>query len=387
MIFFPTFDDFRQHAKTILIPIERRRKRYLIYFILCTALALFIAALTVPGYIKGFIGIFSVSFLFFYLILAPLSGYRRRIKRFGPHRLEYSLKHDLYTSLLSAFGEFKFVSSGNIPLPLLGRTCILPAFDRVIAEDYTVGVLNDMTLKMTEASLVRMREGGKLSFFNGLLILIDTSESRVRLRRHFTGRTVLTRNDSSQIRQNVAKVDPNVSHSWIPLSGFEVLSSAPDEAKKLLTPDIVRSLAEIHEIILNLKRQTEHVDTKIFYSLNVLYDLVKGGMIDRLSLNPLPAEKAYEHQYGEKGIDLTKHDTISKEVDSANQGLRAEFFDDKILITLPYPHDLFEPNSIFEQPLNEEDIRIIYALMDVLQKLTHVADDVICEEAKADELN
>lgn len=381
MIFFPTFDDFRQHARTILIPIEKRRKRYLMYFILCTALALFIASLTIPGHIKGLLGIFSVTFLFFYLVLAPLSGYRRRIKRFGPHRLEYSLKHDLYTNLLSAFGEFKFVSSGNIPLPLLGKTSILPAFDRVIAEDYTVGVLNDMTIKMTEASLVRMREGGKISFFNGLLILVDTSESRVRLRRNFNGRTVLVKNDSSQLRQSIASSFPDVSNFWVPLSGYECLTSDLNESKQLLSQDVVKALAEIHEIILNLKRQSEHVDTMIIHSLNTLYDLVKGQLIDRVSPNPLPAEQAYDKQYGEKGIDLTKHDTISHDMDSANQGLRVEFFEDKILIALPYPHDLFEPNSIFESPLSEEDIRIVYALMDILQKITQKTDEVLCDSA------
>lgn len=381
MMFFPTFDDFRQHANTILIPIEKRRKRYLVYFVLCTALALFIASLTIPGYIKGLLGVFSICFLFFYLVLAPLSGYRRRVKRFGPHRLEYSLKHDLYTNLLSAFGEFKFVSSGNIPLPLLDKTSILPSFDRVIAEDYTIGILNDMTIKMTEASLIRIREGGKISFFNGLLILIDTSESRIKLRRNFSGRTILARSDAGQLRADAARKFPEVSQSWVPLSGYECLTSSPDESRQLLTSDLVKSLADIHEIILNLKRQAEHIDTMIIHSLNALYDMAKGGLLDRVSLKPLPVEQDYDKRRGEN-LDLTKRDPLSHDMDAANQGLRAEFFEDKILIALPYPHDLFEPNSIFESPLSEEDVRIVYALMDLLLKITLKTDEVLCDSSE-----
>lgn len=390
MISFPTFDDFRQHARTILVPIERRRKRYLLYFVLCTTLALFIASLTIPGYIKGALGIFSITFLFFYLVLAPLSGYRKRVKQFGgyrfgqgglkqPYRLEYSLKHDLYTGLLSAFGDFKFVSSGNIPLVLLGKSCILPPFDRVIAEDYIVGVLNDMTIKMTEASLVRVREGGKLSFFKGLLILIDVSESRVKLRRHFSGHTVLAQHDNGYIKQQFLKTTGKTPQSWTPMSGLECYTDVPEESHQLLQADLVKPLSDIYEIIRHLKRQTEHIDTKIFYSLNVLYDLVKSQLIDRFAHNPLPAEQAYDKEFGEKGIDFTKGDPISEDVSAANNGFRAEFFEDKILISLPYSHDLFEPNSIFESPLNEEDIRLVYALMDVLQKITERVDEAVCK--------
>lgn len=390
MISFPTFDDFRQHARAILVPIERRRKRYLLYFVLCTALALFIASLTIPGYIKGLLGIFSITFLFFYLILAPLSGYRKRVKQFGryrwgqgglkqPYRLEYSLKHDLYTGLLSAFGDFKFVSSGNIPLVLLGKSCILPPFDRVIAEDYIVGVLNDMTVKMTEASLVRVREGGKLSFFKGLLILIDVSESRVKLRRHFSGHTVLAQHESGYIKQQFTQCTGKTPESWTPMNGLECYTDAPEESRQLLQPDLVKPLADIYEIIRNLKRQTEHVDTKIFYSLNGLYDLVKSQVIDRFALSPLPVEQRYESEYGANTPGLTKRDSLSEDISAANDGFRAEFFADKILISLPYAHDLFEPNSIFESPLSEEDIRLVYALMDVLQKITERVDEAVCK--------
>ena len=54
-----------------------------------------------------------------------------------------------------------------------------------------------------------------------------------------------------------------------------------------------------------------------------------------------------------------------------------EFYDDKILITIPCKHDLFETNSLFEPAINEEDVKILYNLMQMIEGTTGIIKEYL----------
>jgi len=316
--------------------------------------------------------VISVAFLLFFaglaLILWPIFSYRGKESAGGHVARGYSLQDHVYSNLLARFGDFSFATNGGVLLADMHKATILPEHHHYSAEDCAVGVMHDCKVKLAQTNLTRTIEGRRESVFRGIAIVIDVSDSKIKLRRNFSGRTVLiadSKKHSDSVKSRYHSYDVDSLQDTAVESEFEAFSNSPDEARVLLNSDIVKHITDLKKSLANLSSQTQHIDDRIAYAAAALL-----GSFWISRRRPLQAEKEYEARFS-YGLDLTKGDPLSDAADAVHESLCLEFYEDKFVILLPCKHDLFETNSLFEPAINDEDLAVLFNLMSALDKITH----------------
>lgn len=378
---FRSFVEFQHHFRSIAIEFEyhRQRCKNYAYLGILVALILFALVLFVPdSWGTSILLLLPLLPVILFCIFWPVMMYRGNNaraglaaskltdnqyealdtlsepgllkpleKKFGKHgdAHRHSLKDAIYSRLTEFFGDFHFAPSGGIPLSDIRNASILPAYDHFVTEDYILGSMNEMTVKMSEARLMRVVNGKKLAVFHGVMVLIDICETSEKLRGNFSGRTVVI-SDSRKEQQEIVQKYGELKRYLLPTGEleqqYEAYTSDEKEAAGLITQELFTHVNALYEKLLCAQMQIEHWDAKLEKLINRLLGRTKA----------------------------TTPDAIVYDNTAINERVQVEFYDDKVLITVPCPYDLFEPNSIFEPALVGEDADILYEIMRVVHDLS-----------------
>lgn len=396
MFDFPSFEAFHSHAMSVRRSLEARRRKYLNRFWLHVIVVLAIV-LPMPWYLRDVMEAISallqavtnlthageatpevhygtlevvivgviIGLMGIWAVLLPVYQYRGKNRGAGLIARRYSLKDDAYSALLTFFGPFEFSPEGGVSRKQLEPFTILPRESAFKTEDYIKGVINTTTVQIMETRLSRVKEGENRSLFQGLMLLVDMSDARVKLRTPFSGRTVVIA-DSRKLSQTGARYHHMTRiplHAPVLEEALEAYADHPEEAADQLTEPFLMALMAFGARLQSLHRQTEHWDSKLAHAAAEAHDkLARRATEDMDARGVLGKEN---HQNADQPLDVTKADTAVFTADSINEQVQAEFFEDKLLITLPCPYDLFETDSLFSPALNEEDIRLLYDVMEL----------------------
>jgi|GEM_PF-6369631 len=404
-----TWDAFNKEFSTLLSSLEVRRKRYLKFLYIRTAIAIAVVfvSFAYPTEILGGIldlfdalgrqtglfhmketvemeavvgksAIFSLILLAFicsgFLILMPVYNYRgtnrsAALQTFRFHR--FSLKDEAYSKLLKLFGSFEFAPRGGISLVETRNSTLFPEHQLYLPEDFVVGRLNDITVKFCEANIARVEDRERISIFKGLLIVCDISEIKVKLRGNFSGRTALIYDPKKEVGK-VADKYHSMERLSLPEKFEPVLEGYTTdvaEAQSIITNELLECLDAFATQTQQLTQQIGHWDDRLAYAVAETYNYIKDKLLSVVGKPMLPSEIAYDEEY-KTNLDITKSDQVSDDMASLNQHFELEFYDDKFVVTIPCKFDLFETNSIFEPALNNEDARLVYHMMATLDQLT-----------------
>ncbi|MEZ5690196.1 MAG: DUF3137 domain-containing protein [Rickettsiales bacterium] len=343
--------------------------------IILNKLAVYTAVLQGVDFVKTdyttpfFISLYSFFIIIFSITIAvrPIFKYRGKNKKAGMVARDYSLKDHVYSHLLRYFGNFEFApDGGTFPLDIKKST-IIPPYQVYTAEDYIKGVINECTVKIAETELANIIDKKRVAIFRGLLIIIDISETNIKLRAPFSGNTVLIADKQKNIPEIIKKYAEynNVKLPEKEIEDmYEAFSTDVAEAEKLLSADFIKSISLLHKQLSNTKEQRQHFDDKMAYIVQALLDYTALP-----SIRKSPLDDEYNKLY-KNSLDLTKENPISSEIDSINQSIQAEFYDDKLLITIPLKADLFETDSMFEKVINDEDRVLLFNIMQVISQIT-----------------
>lgn len=377
-----SWDEFNTEFKKLCAALERRRKRYLLFFftaIAAVACALFlifqysaspesVKALG-HGYFQSLVIFGSIAWVllpaFYYRGVNSTAGLRPSVTK------RFSLKDDIYSKLFHLFGPIEFAPRGGVSLAEVTESVILPRNRLYMPEDYITGQLNDVRIELCEAELAQVVDRKRVALFQGLLLVCDISNPHLKVRKGFSGRTIVINKERRETIIPTGKRD-GMKKAALPEKyevPLECYTSNPAEAATVLTPALLEELTAFETFLAGLTMQVEHWDNKLAYAISALYDY-SADKADRVVGNTeLPSEKAYREAMG-TDLDLTKIDPISTNPASLNRNIEIEMYKDKFIVTLPCPHDLFEPNSLFEPALNDEDAQLTYRLMQFLQNVT-----------------
>ncbi|MDX1975852.1 MAG: hypothetical protein SFT92_09300 [Rickettsiales bacterium] len=404
------FNSFRTHAQRVLERFEERRQKFLhqlkfhsvIALVLLLSFPYWFSLLARLDYVNGtplssfaaFIvqviaGAVMISIILIYAAL-PLFRYRHSVMQIGSAlpgmsgvgQQSVSLKSEIFSQLLSYFGKFELYQNRKIPLRNFQNAPGLPAFDSYVGEDYVRGNMVGVSLEMMEAALIDERLHGKAEVFHGLMILIDVCDPNLVLRGSFAGKTLLVSGQQPHEMDEKLTLVPLPDSSFD--SYFQAFSTDHKEAAAILKEDTLRNVLKLSECVRNARAQGQHIDDKIAYALSSIASGVSEGMsvIVKAVCNWLYTGSVKSSQ--------TRHDqtlrTPSHTAKQAGQGkaitgaIQCAFYNDKVLILIPYQHNLFEPDPIFKAPLSEDDIILVYTLMGLIKEL---AGEVVTNLSKS----
>lgn len=395
---------FGEHFKTVKDKIEPRRRKYVCKFLILLLLSAGTIAAgilyfdTISAYVYDFtelvyrkldsntdpltqkhedptiftiVLIAVVSFLFLKFAARQFFYYKGSNRMAGMLANKYSLKDDIYSRLVKFFGDFDFAPNADIFYKELKKSSIIPQHSGFYFEDYFKGVIDKCSAHVLEANLTDISFGQKVSVFRGLVIMIDSSEIKVKLRQNFAGKSVIIADAAKEHAAISAKYS---DHQRVTLpvheNTLEAYTTNADEFKKLATPDLLTDLVEFQDYLNKLEKQHEHSDDKIKFAFDRL--------IEKISLNTLLRKKdrMYDARIAlNKKLDVTKSDKTNEDVTSINNHVQLEIANDKVLITIPVKHDLFEPSSLFVSPINDEDMELLFKTMNLVGKLTAKIDN------------
>lgn len=373
-----SWDEFNTEFKTLCLALEHRRKGYLIFFfaaIIAVAYALY-AIFQNPDSSENTKKLGHGAYLVLVILgslawaLLPIFSYRGVNSTAGlkPTKFKrFSLKDDIYSKLFHLFGPIEFAPRGGVSLAEVYESVLLPQHRLYMPEDYVTGQLNEVKIDLCEAELAAVKDRKRVALFKGLLLVCDISNPNLKLRKGFSGRTIVINKARKETIIPTGKRD-GMKPFALPekfAQTFECYTSAPAEATTVLTPALLEELMSFTTFLDGLAQQVEHWDNKLAYAANALFD----SFTDKFTGAELEAEKAYNESMG-TNLDLTKADPISNSPSALNRNIEIEMYKDKFIVTLPCRHDLFEPNSLFEHALNNEDAQVTYKLMQMLQNVT-----------------
>lgn len=147
--------------------------------------------------------------------------------------------------LAKAMGGLKFFPERGISEKIIGRTGILPLYDRYEAEDCFMGRYKGVKVIFSEALLFNAK-GNKDPVFEGILVLLEVPDGIIE------GHTIITAdrgkmNKWSKTRWKHLKPVPvkTGNPEW---DRFYVFSDTPDEASLFIGEKFLKELAEASEI-------------------------------------------------------------------------------------------------------------------------------------------
>jgi hypothetical protein len=380
------FDAYASHAGVIAARFEERRSRFLhqLNFRLIIALILFITfpwwfglmarwdhagATALPS-----LGWLTIHFMAGAVILAviiaytamPLLRYRHYRAQIGSAQQDITLKGGIFTQLFKYFGDFIFYDDRKLALRSFHNAPTMPDFDEYISEDYIKGALAGVSVEITEVQLKAHRQGTDTVLFNGLMIVLDINDSNLVLHGKFSGKTVVIANRPREDDYVIAKyadyrraVLPDTSFE----QHFEAFTTDPDEASRLLTSDLLRNLLKLSATIGSARNQALSPDNRLAYML--------GRLAGKFSNRLAAGAEILLHWFktGSFRVQSTRPEmqlngsALPADAKRLSRCLHCAFYEDKVLITIPYRHNLFEPDSIFQPPLHADDIKLTYELM------------------------
>lgn len=386
---FPSYDSFMTDMSKVSATAEIYRKKGLVLFACGCVAAVFLASagLVFPVEIvqamdldEGRPGdqdelwlvlLFSILCLVLAIVavLLPVMSYRGSNRSSGQASGTISLKDRIYSEIMLSFGGFKFAAGGGYFLTEAKRATILPEHDVAVTEDYIEGSLHLSHIQMAEVRCLRLQESERRAVFRGLVVLIDFVNMGLKLRRNFLGRTVLIA-DGQKNLPGLSAAFSSLQTVALPTSRLEALleayASDAEEARGLLNASLLETLSELAVFLGNLKQQETHWDTQLAHMGHALLHRLKHAGAkspERPFDYILSAEDA-------EALQLFKNEPAHAGEDSILYQVRLEFFEDKALLLVPCPHDLFETNSLFEPALNREDAEILYRIMKAVDQLT-----------------
>lgn len=397
-------EEFSKEFNAVLATLEERRKRYLVFFYLgCAGALLLLAAVffyshTILNALLAlghhfnstdhaditaqsiqpsdvFLLIFDAMIGCGFLILTPIFHYRgtnrsAALQTFRFHR--FSLKDAAYSRLFRLLAPLEFAPRGGVSLVETRGSTLFPDDTLYLSEDVVVGTLNEVTVKFCEAEFANIANQRRVSFFKGLLIVLDISALKVKLRSNFHGRTTIIY-DPQKTLPSVQRRYQSMQHFPLP-DAFEPIlegyTTDVEEAQRIVTNEFLQSIEGFAGQLSQLQQQVQHWDDKLAYAVAETYDYCKDKILSfpsRKSQLPGEVPTSKSHQ---AGLDLTKADPIDTDITSLNAHFALEYYDDKLIITIPCVADLFETNSLFEPALNHEDAAFLYHLMMMLDTIT-----------------
>ncbi len=390
MISQHAFDEAFAHLAEKL---EMRRRRYLWYF----RIGVVIAALLTVGcfaagdvmrilhwivHSEGPVTVTETSLLISYLVtfslllvFMPVFLYRGKnrsaaLKPFKSHR--YSLKDEAYSALVRLFGPFEFAPRGGVSPADTRGSLLLAGHPACFPEDYLCGSMNDIAVRLCEASFVRVEHGRRYAIFKGILLVCDLIQRDVGLREPFLGHGVVT-----PAREGVGYPGETFALPEPVAATHRCYTTGTDEANLLLTPNLLDALNTLSAKAMVLKEQATHWDDRIAHALAELATRYRDLREAIFARPPLPSEREYDAEFKARP-DLTKADPLC-ERSPLNHGFSMEYYDSKCLVMIPCGGDLFETNSLFAPALNTEDAVFLYALMQTVDTITRHLSAVAAE--------
>lgn len=317
--------------------------------------------------------------------LHPLFRYRYDTLRIGASvpgatgvvNQPLSLKAQIFTQLLAYFGNFTMYENRQLSLRSFRDAPNLPEFDGYRSTDYVKGQFNGVTVEMSELELHVQRESAQVPVFNGLAIVLDINDSNLVLRGKFDGKTVFLQKKDNNNDFVTDKYDGYKRISLAETSfaqHIEAYSTFQEEGVRLLSASLLRAFLKMGDTIAHSKNQTRPVDDKIAFAI----ERIAGGLGDVLAA--MASALLSWFKTGRFRVESMRHSysqsetAISKDSRAFGNLAQCAFFNDKILISIPYGKNLFEPASVFHKPLSEEDIRVVYEIM---TDVAAIADSVV----------
>jgi hypothetical protein len=382
-----TYQAFNLHSQEVESLVENRRKSYALRFTI-SSLVTFLVAVLSPASIylltieEDTFNFLILVYLFIIISLARITflqliRYKATVKSRSHERLKITkdsiLKDIIFTELLKFFGDFKFKSKNKISLNDVLPSGIIPDSDNYSGEDLISGIIHESKIEICEAKLTNLVAGEPVDFFTGLLVVIDICNPDIKLRGGLAGHSVLIADQHKYediLQGRFSKLN-RIKLADANLEGeFEFFSDNENEAKRILPVEILEEVKELSNYINNAKGQQEHIENKLMYGVEQVVFSLSNTLKSCLSrLTGREKEDLYIRDFNQV-YDPTKHNIISNEVNSINNCLQISAYKDKLVITLPYRHDLFEPNSLFSKPIIEEDKQILFRIMNLVDKIT-----------------
>ncbi len=387
-----SMEGFAEHARTILHRFEQRRVEFLgklkfrgiIACILLFTFPLWYSLLARWDYLgEGFssVGLFIVHVLAAIVIIIgivafavrPLFRYRYDTLKLGATvpggsgvvQQAIDMKSQLFTQLLSYFGDFNMFSDRKLSLKSFRAAPNMPDFDDCTSEDYTRGQVGGVTVEMSEVELLAQRNSHVQNVFRGIFIILDINDPNVVLRGKFAGKTVAIFGRKSGSDFITSKYDgyKRVTLDSSVTQFVEAYTTDTPEAERLLTADIVRHIIKLSQAIGAAKNQKRSVDDKVAYAL----DRIAGGACDVMAVAASTlihwfktgSFKTLSQRHKPEKAEHTKADDAG----AYNAYVQCAFYEDKFLLSIPCEQNLFEPDSVFYPPLTEEDIKLVYEMM------------------------
>lgn len=345
-----------------------------------------------------------------YWVVSPILRYRRCSDTVGDELITTSLKETIYNPLFQIFGDFHYQNLTDIEdLRTKGVSPArfhdaphIPDYHEYRAEDWVKGVVDGAKVEFSEAEMIVHLEGQKIGIFRGMVMVIDVDEIDTKLRGKFSGKGALVADAKKMalsIRQHYEDYERlPLPDKWEAI--FEAYATNPEEAKRVFNEALLERLNAISKLIQETPDQVTHNDDKLFWLHTQLSNALLGWfekmvaavflfkkvatalLFERNNYFPLLKKDIEVHDIFTKRLnemskayevpfDVDKYaDTLSGSQKSLNTCVEASYYDDRLVITIPYQQDIFEPNSLFEPALSKQDIKLLYELMQIVKSLT-----------------
>ncbi|MCH2546673.1 MAG: DUF3137 domain-containing protein [Alphaproteobacteria bacterium] len=418
-----SFLDFKAFAQEHMQQLESMREaayaKYrvrLITAIIFGAIIIVTAGLLVnAGYIGAVVAAIIVVLAFILLSLSVVQVIMTYRRSSWNLRGNYSLKEAAFNKLFGYFGDYSYsnltdaedLTTKGVSPERFHNCPHIPQYHVYRAEDYIRGTYRDAKVEISEAEMILQDDGRQICIFRGLIVSIDIDEIDIKLRGKFDGKGVLiadAKKDSLSTQQ-LYKEYASITLPEAYKNQFEAYATDEAAAQHLFTPVLFERLNAMQAMVNNTSEQNTHKDEqlhwlraqtsnrllqvfeKLFMGVYFLSRVIKGMLFERVNYIKLLKDGVnvrgvwtHNHRVDEVNYehitDSNKFaDHVSYAVTTLNNNVECSFFDDKFLITIPHPHDLFEPNSLFEPVLNHEDVNLVYELMHTVQDIVaHVCD-------------
>lgn len=387
-------DAFSGHAHDIASRFERRRGEFLKKLKVRSAIAVLLL-LTFPLWyslltsmddnsqsslsafawviIHGIAGAVIVGLIIVFAVL-PLFRYRHYTVQIGSQlpgvdgmvQQHVSLKGKIFSELFSFFGDFTLHNDRKPLLRSFRDAPGMPEFDDYISEDYIRGAMDGTSVEIAEVQLLARRDHSTLPIFKGLFILLDINNTNLVLRGKFSGKTVLIadrKRENDYVTAKYSGYNPIALPDGNFERHFEAFSTDKEEASRLLSTDLLNAILKLSETVRHVKNQVWHADDRVAYAISAM---AQGGsdIIAVAGSALVQWFRTGSFRTNSQRHNVPLHESqVGPDARAFNEYVHCAFYEDKVLISIPYQHDLFEPDSIFHPPLREDDITLTYNLM------------------------
>lgn len=322
-----------------------------------------------PGLIFPYILLMALGLAAF--SLHPVFAYKNH-KDETPEgkKIRVTLKEITFKKAFQFFGDFNLDPEGGISGGALQGSRILPPYDEIYTEDFITGSHNGVKIELCEAELSASHNLPRpFSVFKGMLVMLTLPGNM-----QFSGQTVIIQDENKDVaalQQNLA----GMQRIDLPTAEFEehyeALTTNQSEAMRLISEQFMETMVGLFRTLRNTSVQVTHTDDKIVAVIKML----KKTALATLK-NPRHLQKQFKklpyHIERIKGMVEAKRNGekyVEPEVQmpegmyNINNSVQCSFYGNKVLLTIPYDNDLFEPNSVFEHAFEAEDITLTYAMM------------------------